>query len=239
MERFYLEEVDSTNKYVRENLPSLKDRSVIYTYKQTCGRGRLNRRWNYTGSDNIYATIVLKPSLDMKPVYANLTQLLCEVLAQVFEEYGVVPQIKWPNDIRINSKKISGILAETVFEKGNLTGIALGFGVNLNCSKADLDAIGQPATALNAETGLDVDKEIFLKKVLMKFDLLYDRFIEEGFLLIRENYLKRFEFLNKDVTVKVFDKEVTGKAINIDRNGALEIVDKFNNKQILLIGDIL
>ena len=240
MKFLYLEEIDSTNKYSKENLESITDGTVVYTYNQTAGRGRLNRKWLYMGSDNIYASIVLKPSDKMKPVYSNLTQLLCLVLAQTFEEYGMLPKIKWPNDIRINCKKISGILSESIISSAqHLNGLILGFGVNLNTSKEIINSIDQPATSLNIETGTNIDKEQFLKRVLDKFCLLYNGFIKEGFLLIREDYKKRAEFLNKEVSVRVFDKTYIGIAVDVTENGALKIVDKNNNEQTLLIGDIL
>ena len=239
MNLFYLEEIDSTNKYAKEHIQNLSDKTVVYTFNQTNGRGRLERKWSYLGKDNIYASIVLKPSEEMREVYSNLTQYLCVVLAQTFEEYGVEPKIKWPNDIQINSKKISGILAEGVIEKGKLEGLVLGFGINLNTKKELLDKIDQPATSLNIETGEDIDKEIFLKKLLVKFCLMYDKFIETGFLLIKEEYLKRAGFLNKEVSVKVFDRTVSGIAKDITDNGALRLIDKQNKEHILLIGDIL
>ena len=239
MNLFYLEEIDSTNKYAKEHIQNLSDKTVVYTFNQTNGRGRLERKWSYLGKDNIYASIVLKPSEDMREVYSNLTQYLCVILAQTFEEYGVEPKIKWPNDIQINSKKISGILAEGVIEKGKLEGLVLGFGINLNTKKELLDKINQPATSLNIETGEDIDKEIFLKKLLAKFCLMYDKFIETGFLLIKEEYLKRAGFLNKEISVKVFDRTVSGIAKDITDNGALRLIDKQNKEHILLIGDIL
>ena len=239
MNLFYLEEIDSTNKYAKEHIQDLSDKTVVYTFNQTNGRGRLERKWSYLGKDNIYASVVLKPSEKMREVYSNLTQYLCVVLAQTFEEYGVEPKIKWPNDIQINSKKISGILAEGVIEKGKLEGLVLGFGINLNTKKELLDKINQPATSLNIETGEDIDKEIFLKKLLAKFCLMYDKFIETGFLLIKEEYLKRAGFLNKEVSVKVFDRTVSGIAKDITDNGALRLIDKQNKEHILLIGDIL
>ena len=239
MNLFYLEEIDSTNKYAKEHIQNLSDKTVVYTFNQTNGRGRLERKWSYLGKDNIYASVVLKPSEEMREVYSNLTQYLCVVLAQTFEEYGVEPKIKWPNDIQINSKKISGILAEGVIEKGKLEGLVLGFGINLNTKKELLDKINQPATSLNIETGENIDKEIFLKKLLAKFCLMYDKFIETGFLLIKEEYLKRAGFLNKEVSVKVFDRTVSGIAKDITDNGALRLIDKQNKEHILLIGDIV
>lgn len=245
MEYVFLESVDSTNKYAKEHIGDFSDKTVIYTDNQTSGRGRLERKWSFMGKDNIYASIILKPSEEMKEVYSNLTQLLCVVLAQTFEEYGVKPTIKWPNDIRIDGKKISGILAEGVGANDSksgrykLEGLVIGFGVNLNTKIENLSNIDQPATSLNIEIGHEINKKIFLKKVLEKFCLLYDRFIENGFLLIREDYIRRAGFLNKEVTVKVFDKTISGIVKDITENGALKLTDKDNKEHVLLIGDIL
>ena len=241
MKGLYLETVDSTNKWVKSHIEELEDRTVVYTFNQTAGRGRLNRTWCNIGADNIYATLVLKPSDKMSEKYSSLTQYLCLVLAQTMEEYGVEPKIKWPNDIQINGKKISGILAEGVGVKsdGYLDGIALGFGVNLNSAKEIIDKINQPATALNLETGKHIDKNEFLKKVFERFFLMYDEFTEEGFLLIKNEYIKRASFLNKNVSVSVFDKVITGKATAVTDSGALKIVDDNNKEHTLLIGDIL
>ena len=239
MNLFYLEEIDSTNKYAKEHIQDFSDKTVVYTYNQTNGRGRLERKWNYLGKDNIYASIILKPTNEMKEVYSNLTQYLCVILTQTFEEYGVVPKIKWPNDIQINSKKISGILAEGVIEHGKLEGLILGFGINLNTKKELLEQINQPATSLNIETGNIIDKEIFLKKLLERFCLMYDRFIEKGFILIRDEYIRRACFLNKEINVKVFDKTISGIAKDVTENGALKLIDNENKEHVLLIGDIL
>lgn len=239
MKLFFLEEVDSTNKYAKEHINEFEDKTLIYTDNQTNGRGRLDRKWSYAGKDNVYASIILKPSLEMKEIYSNLTQYLCVVLAKTFEDYGIEPKIKWPNDIQICGKKISGILAEGVIENGILQGLVLGFGINLNTKKEFLDNINQPATSLNVEIGEFVNREIFLKKLLEKFCLMYDKFIEEGFLLIKNDYIRRAGFLNKEVTVKVFDKELCGIAEGITDNGALILRDKNDNKHVLLMGDIL
>lgn len=239
MELVYLEEVDSTNKYAKEHIKELRDKTVVYTFNQTNGRGRMERKWSFLGEDNLYVSIVLKPSDEMKELYSNLTQYLCVVLAETFEEYGVIPAIKWPNDIKVNDKKISGILAEGVIEHGKLEGLVLGFGVNLNAKIEKLSKINQPATSLNMEIGQEIDKKIFLKKLLDKFCLRYDSFIENGFLLIKNDYIRRAGFLNKEVTVKVFDKEICGIAKDVTDDGALKLIDNNNNEHVLLMGDIL
>jgi len=86
MKRVYLDTIDSTNKWAKEHISDLEDKTVVYTYNQTAGRGRLDRKWNNIGTDNIYASIILKPSSTMKGVYSSLTQYLSVVLAKTFEE---------------------------------------------------------------------------------------------------------------------------------------------------------
>lgn len=241
MKKLYLEEVDSTNKWGKEHISDLEHLSVVYTYKQSAGRGRLERKWNYTGEGNIYASIVIKPEGEMLDVYANLTQYLSLILAKVMEEYHLKhsPKIKWPNDVRINGKKISGILAEGVNDGERFCGLVLGFGVNLNCEKSVIEKIEQPATSLNLETGMEIDKEIFLNRVLDEFCLGYDSFIKKGFSLIKDEYKKRAEFLDTNIAVKVFDKTIEGFVKDVTDNGALKIIDNCNEEQVLYIGDIL
>ena len=115
-----LESVDSTNIYAKSHIQDLSDRDVVQTMRQTHGRGRLNRCWVDLGENNLFFSIVLKPSKDFKPVYANLTQYACVVLSKIFENYGVNAQIKWPNDVMIDGiRKISGIFYHVFVYKEN------------------------------------------------------------------------------------------------------------------------
>ena len=120
-----------------------------------------------------------------------------------------------------------------------LDGIVLGVGVNLNCDKSGLEKIDQPATSLNIEAGMPISKEKFLNILIERFYLGYNNFIQKGFALIRDDYIKRINFFDKEISVKVFDKEIRGIAKDITLDGALKIVDKNNNEQILYMGDVL
>ena len=86
---------------------------------------------------------------------------------------------------------------------------------------------------------MKIDREKFLKTLLDKFCLRYDKFIEDGFLLIREDYKKRAGFLNKQITVRVFAEEISGAAKDVTDKGALKLIDKDNKEHVLFIGDIL
>ena len=116
MKKIYLSEVDSTNLYAKSNIENLADKSIVHAANQTAGRGRLQRTWVNLGEGNLFLTFVLKPSNSFNEVYSNLTQYLSVVLCKILEEYGLKPQIKWPNDVLINGKKIAGILSETVMQ---------------------------------------------------------------------------------------------------------------------------
>lgn len=230
----YLNVVNSTNTYAKEHINNIKNLTVIYTSKQTNGRGRFNRAWVDLGQGNLFLSIVLKPSEDLKPVYSNLTQYTALILAKTFEEYGITPKIKWPNDILINNKKISGILAESIMSEGKLKGLIIGIGLNLNANSKDFAQIDKEVTALNLEINKKVDKEMFLDKFCEKFFNTYDNFLKEGFTSIKNEYENYANFIGKEVVIKNFSTTLKGVAERITDNGAI-VVDG----QEFLTGDII
>lgn len=239
MNTVYLEEVDSTNLYAKSNLENLADKSIVHAAKQTAGRGRLQRSWIDLGNENLFLSFVLKPSQTFSEKYSNLTQYLCVVLSKVLENYGLNPQIKWPNDVLINGKKIAGILSETVMQGNKFKGLVLGIGVNLNASKNSLSLItDKEATALNIEINKNVDKDVFLKELTDKFFENYEKFLDVGFELIKEDYMSRACFIGKEVCVQGFSDKKCGLAKEINNKGELVLL-KNNEELVLTIGDIL
>lgn len=238
MELIFLEEVGSTNAYVKQHMSELSDSTVVYTSHQTDGRGRLSRKWIDTGENNIYMTFCLKPSCEFQEIYSNLTQYLSVVLCKTLEKYGVDSKIKWPNDVLVDGKKIAGILSETSMQGSSFKGIALGIGVNLNTSQTLLDSIDKPATSLAVILNKEIDREKFLKTLTDEFFLNYNRFLNTGFAMIRDFYLNHASFLNTDISVNVLGKIESGCAVDITQDGAL-VLEKDNSKNTLLIGDIL
>ena len=236
-----LEETESTNSYAKEHINSLEDKTVVHALRQTCGRGRLNRKWVDLGENNLFFSIVLKPSKTFKPIYANITQYASVILCQELENYGVNPKVKWPNDVMIDGKrKICGILSETVIENGNLKGIILGIGVNLNASEKDVKNIpDRVVTALNLEIGNNVNMDAFLNEFLERFFDKYDDFLLNGFEMIMNDYMNRNCFLEKDLKIQVLNEIKSGYAKGINSNGEL-ILNTNDNKELTLnIGDIL
>lgn len=235
-----LEEVDSTNSYGKKLIDKFEDKTAIITKKQTSGRGRLNRSWVDLGEENLFLSIILKPSETFKEIYPNLTQYLSVVLCKVIESYGIKTQIKWPNDVLIDGKKIAGILSETVMQGQKLKGIVLGVGVNLNSNQEKIDAIpNKIATSLNIETQKAIDLKEFLNKLLTEFFEHYDEFLQSGFLQIKDDYIKRNCFLGKELKVQVFNYMESGLAKAVNDLGELVLEDNNKREIVLTIGDII
>lgn len=239
METISLKQVKSTNLYAKEHLSELHDKTVVHALSQTEGRGRLQRKWVDLGDGNLFMSFVLKPSESFDEIYSNLTQYLSVKLCKILEAYGLEPQIKWPNDVLINGKKIAGILSETVMQGSYFKGLVLGIGVNLNASEDSVKEItDKEVTALNLEIGNAVDCESFRTALCEEFFNNYDEFLEKGFEFIKSDYINKACFLDKEVCVKVFDTEKRGIAKSVTDKGELVL---FNNNEnfVLTIGDIL
>lgn len=239
MNTVYLERVESTNLFAKSNLHDLADCTVIHAKEQTAGRGRMQRKWVNLGEGNLFMSFVLKPSDSFNEIYSNLTQYLSVVLCDLLDEFGVTAEIKWPNDVQVNGKKIAGILSETVMQGSEFKGLVLGIGVNLNAEKSAVKAIPDKAvTSLNLETGSYINLDDFRCRLTEKFFAEYKKFLNNGFSMIKEKYVRRACFLNREITVKVFNDDKKGVAKSITEKG--ELVLENNNKEfVLTIGDIL
>jgi BirA family biotin operon repressor/biotin-[acetyl-CoA-carboxylase] ligase len=234
-----LEEVHSTNSYALEHLPFFEDGTVIFTMHQTNGRGRYNRSWICDNSTNLYMSIVLKPQNKNYP-FSNLTQYLSVVVCMVLEEkFSLSPAIKWPNDILVNGSKISGILAESSVENNTIKGVVLGLGLNVNLQQETLNKIDQKATSIAVLKQQNYDVEEILKYICDKFFEDYNKFVENGFGFIKEEYIKRCEFLGKNISIRELGEKKQYLAKSIDDDGLLTVIDEFNNEGKIITGDVL
>lgn len=236
----HLDEIDSTNSYAKLNFDKFDDKTVVLADIQTAGRGRYDRKWVDLGCGNLFLSIVLKPSNDLKQVYACLPQYLAVVLSNILRDYGLSPSIKWPNDVLVNDAKIAGILCESVMRKNIFQGLVLGIGVNLNAQKDDFAKIhDKTATSLNIELGCEyVDKQVFTEKLLSAFFENYDEFLEKGFEFIKSKYISHASFLDKEICVQSLNKKNKGIAKTLTDRGEL-VLDSKGKILVLTIGDIL
>ena len=233
------EKLDSTNKYALNNIDNIEGNSVIQAEMQDAGRGRFSRKWVSDKKNNCYMSFVLKPDLAFRNNFPNLTQYLSVVLCRELKKYGLSPNIKWPNDVQINGKKIAGILSEVAFSGSDFGGIVLGIGVNLNLEESDLKKIDIPATSLNLEIKTSIDSDEFIENFVKSFCENYDRILKEGFISIRAEYLYYCNFIGKEITIKNPEPTMLGTAIGISNDGSLELITPEGYTQRIISGDVI
>ena len=249
------EKLGSTNTYAKNHINELDDKTIISTAVQTAGYGRFDRKWVDLGAENIYMSFVLKPSETLCETHANLTQYLSVCLCKVIENMFIAPspqpsphrgegamlspQIKWPNDVLLNGKKVCGILAESVIKAEKLKGIVLGIGVNLNASSENLGEIDRPATSLNLELKQNIDKDEFMQKIIDQFFLNYEKFLLTGFSMIKGDYEKRNVLKDGElIKVAVFNKVKNGYFKGFNSNGTLILLNADGLLENINMGEI-
>ena len=233
------EKIDSTNKYALNNIDTIEADTVVMAETQDAGRGRFSRRWISDKKGNCYISFVLKPDLLYRKNFPNLTQYLSVVLCRELKKYGLNPNIKWPNDVQVNGKKIAGILSEVAFSGNDFKGIVLGIGVNLNLKESDLTKIDIPATSLNLELKTPVNSDKFIEDFVKSFFENYNNTLQNGFSVIRAEYVSCCNFIGKEITIKNPEPTTLGTAIGIANDGALEIITPTGETQRIISGDVI
>ena len=234
----HFDEIDSTNAYALRNIDTLEDGDIITALGQTSGRGRLGRKWFAGGADNVCMSIVLKPEKNhaLLPL-ANITKYMSVIISKTAEMYGINCSIKWPNDILINSKKAAGILSEASFSGVRMRGLVLGTGININ-SSPEYSEILSHAESFSNVCGKKIDRNLFVFRIIEKFFGEYGIFLEKGFSYIRDEYLKRFVFIDKEITIASPDGMRAGKAVDITDDGFI-VLESENGVSVVTAGDIL
>ncbi len=158
-----------------------------------------------------------------------------EVLSEI---YQLEPDIKWSNDVLINEKKISGILAETVETNKGLA-VIVGVGINLD-SKNFPPELSRSATSIKQETDQTLDLDELLNSLTQFFQYFYDIFRGvSGAKIIRDEWQKRSSyFQGKNVRVKLENRTIKGITRGLEENGALKIIDEFGKLHIIQAGDV-
>jgi len=137
--------------------------SVVAANAQTSGRGRLGRRWASPPGAGVYASVILRPAVDVVPLITIAAGVA--VADGVHAASGVSPRVKWPNDVYIGSRKLAGVLAEAGSAGHGVQHVILGFGVNLLTAAYPPDVAAR-ATSIESELGRPSDRGLVLAECL-------------------------------------------------------------------------
>lgn len=234
-EVIYYDETDSTNIRIRRLAEEGADEGILAVAdKQTAGRGRRGRTWLSPAGKNIYMSLLLRP--DVEPRAAAMLNLVMGLaVAQAIEEIaGLKADIKWPNDVVVNGKKVTGILTEMDMEADYIRNVIIGIGINTNqasCEEFD-EEFRAHATSLRIESGHLINRAELIARAMAFFEKAYGLFLETGDLsLVKDEFTKHL--INVDKCVRVLDPagEYEGIARGITNTGEL-LVEKEDGSTI-------
>jgi BirA family transcriptional regulator, biotin operon repressor / biotin---[acetyl-CoA-carboxylase] ligase len=214
--------------------------TVVTADEQDKGKGRLGRTWSSPPGANLYCSVILRPQI--KPFEApQLTFLSAVAVARAIEQAaGLKPEIKWPNDVLIGSKKVAGLLNEMSSETDGINFVILGIGVNLNMTAAQFPAdLRHPATSLYIEGGVKVGRARFTALLLNELDRLYAGFLDNGFAQVRREWQERCNADGREVVVTNHGcADIRGQFAGIDGDGALLVQCPDGTTERILSGDV-
>jgi BirA family biotin operon repressor/biotin-[acetyl-CoA-carboxylase] ligase len=213
--------------------------TCVVADEQTAGRGRRARTWYSAPGDGLYLSILLLPATNHSSKLP-LTGLLAAVaVAETLIERGVAGvDIKWPNDVLVNERKISGVLAEAVSAGPESLRLILGVGVNLN-HRTFPPELSETATSLAIETGERVVVEEFRDLLLDKIAQLYEiwRRDESAAIIDRWSRLSTYA-RDQRIVVALDDEKLAGVTDGLTETGALRLVVDGGAVRIILAGEV-
>ncbi|MGL5615838.1 MAG: biotin--[acetyl-CoA-carboxylase] ligase [Sarcina sp.] len=227
----FFEEIDSTNNYCKENYESLNDNTVIIAKRQSNGRGKSNRPW-HSPTGGLYFSILLKEK-DLSLEYSSLLPLLTSVaIFNSLKELNIDASIKWPNDVLLDHKKLSGILVESKLNSKGFKYIIVGVGINVNSLNDSENPNLDVFTSLKEKYNLDFSLELLLASILNNFQILYSKLSTEGFEDILAIYKENCPLIGKTLRLFNNNEERMVKVLDISSDGALEVL--YNDKVELI-----
>ena len=240
-ELLFFDEVDSTNDVAMQSgAKGLAEGLVVLSEGQSHGKGRMGRTWVSPKNVNLYISILLRP--DISPQYAPVMTMMSAIsTARAIKEVtGLETTIKWPNDILIDRKKVSGILTEMNAEQERINYIVAGIGINVNIKKQDFpEDLRMPATSLKECLGKSVDRMNLLFTLIKILEQDYEELKKDGIMSIFRKWRKGCDILNRRIKVSLPGEEITGVAEDFTPEGGLVMRLDGREKRIIYAGDVL
>jgi BirA family biotin operon repressor/biotin-[acetyl-CoA-carboxylase] ligase len=152
---------------------------------------------------------------------------------------GLHPMMKWPNDLLMEGRKLAGLLNEIHSETDRVHFVILGIGVNLNTDeKTFSQEIREFATSLKRETGKTVSRKVFLQHLLQALEKWYDIFNRKGGLPILQAWRNWAHIEGKQVRITSFGEQLSGRAVDVDSDGALILETAHGQRKRIVAGDV-
>ena len=214
-----------------------QDLSIVIANEQTKGRGRLDRPWFTPPASALALSLILRPTADEKPHLSRMVGLAALAVADTIGMLGLTPQIKWPNDILLNSRKVSGILIESVWSGTEVDCVVIGIGVNVaKQAVPSTDILRFPAISLEHVFGEAPDRTKLLHNILASLISLRPHMRSDSFM---RSWEKSLAYYGKQVHVEMGSEQpVIGEVIGLESDGSLKLRDAHGKTVTVRFGDV-
>jgi BirA family biotin operon repressor/biotin-[acetyl-CoA-carboxylase] ligase len=229
----WYDRLPSSNTFLKERLalePQLSSGTVVATREQTQGKGRRGREWLSAANENLTFSVLLHGAYELRTLPAA-TMAAAISVEELLAAQGIHAELKWPNDVLVNGKKICGILSE-----GVSGGIIVGIRLNVNMQNAD--HIDQPATSMLIESGTRRNIDDLLSKILPLLSVRLDEWADGGFSKIRKHWDANVPTIGKMITVRDGDCQRQGILVGFGEDGELLLQDETGTVSSVWAGDV-
>ena len=223
----FYEETDSTNTRAREaGRDGAPEGTLFIAERQTAGRGRLGRTWESPPRRNLYLSVLLRPPVALE-IVPQLTLVAGLSTAEAVREWVPRAGIKWPNDVLIDGRKVSGILTEMEASQGRVAFVVVGIGVNLNLRAEELppelrDRAAGVGEFLPAGAG-PIDRPRFADRLLSHLDEHSRQFVDHGFAALRARWNELSLLAGRHVRIDSSGTLYEGVVVGIHDDGTLHL----------------
>lgn len=184
------------------------------------------RSWHSPKFSGIWMSLILRPKIPIHEA-PQLTLLAAVAVAQAIEDTtDLKPQIKWPNDILVNRKKVVGILTEMQAESDRIHSVIIGIGMNINQQLEDFpEELQEKASSLLIESGGTISRSKVIQRALFRLENLYELYLDQGFMPIKDLWESYAISLGQVIKASTVNDMIVGKALGITDSGVLLLED--------------
>lgn len=217
---YIYESIGSTNEQAKQLLRTHSAPMAIFAEHQTQGKGRRGREWVSPFAQNLYLSFVWPITEGLNQI-DGLSLLVGVAVAKAIKRLsGINAQLKWPNDVLIDGRKVAGILLELIGDPVELCHVVIGIGVNLNMLDS-FHSIDQEWTSISKETGCAVNRDLFAKTVLEELNYYLEKQKKNGFSSIRNEWNELHAWQGASVSLHTGTQTIYGQVVGIADKGEI------------------
>lgn len=215
--------LDSTNAEAMRRLQSEEAPFWVFAERQTAGRGRRGRPWSSPFGENLYGSLVVRVDGGMRQIEA-LSLTVGLAVARALHACGLPGVgLKWPNDVLVNGRKISGILLELSGDPADVCHVVIGIGINVNMAIDAAAAIDQPWTSMRQVMGAVVDRNRLVLELMAQLQLHLERHWQDGFAAWQDDWESLHLWRGREGVLMAGTQATRGAIVGVDSGGAIQL----------------